>query len=226
MGKEGLVTRGSIWGVILSAAMATAGGGCANFPGGAVPEEKPVRESVRFNTGWEFVRVDAPPAHHAAGRDMIPSRDWKVVRVSSQETRAEDTGAVKAFDGNPRTFWLTRYQGSPDDYPHELVLDLGKAYDVEGFTYLARGDGRDNSWIRGYELYVSQETSDWGAPVAKGEFKSGKDLQVVDFAKPTPRPIRSMATTRKAAIPMTAETLATSSERPSPSPASSGNPAN
>lgn len=184
MGKEGLVMRGTRWGIILSIAMATAGGGCASFPRDAVPEEKPVRENVRFNTGWEFVRVEAPPAHHAAGRDMIPSRDWKVVRVSSQETRAEDTGAAKAFDGNPRTFWLTHYQGSPDDYPHELVLDLGKAYDVEGFTYLPRGDGRDNSWIRGYELYVSQETSDWGAPVATGEFRSGKDLQVVDFAKP------------------------------------------
>jgi len=40
------------------------------------------------------------------------------------------------------------------------------------------------SYIKDYEIYVSQDGKNWGSPIAKGTFPDGSKQQRVDFAQP------------------------------------------
>jgi len=53
------------------------------------------------------------------------SAGWKVVAVDSQETEGADNGADKAIDGNPSTFWHTRWNADMA-LPHFITVDMGK----------------------------------------------------------------------------------------------------
>ncbi len=68
----------------------------------------------------------------------IPQGGWSLLYVDSQELAGEDGAAANAFDGNPLTIWHTGWSPSIPDYPHEVRIDLGSVYDVDGFRDLPR----------------------------------------------------------------------------------------
>ena len=90
--------------------------------------------------------------------------------VDSQETIGETAPATRAVDGNPATFWHTRWTSPADPLPHELQLDLGTTRTVTGLTYLPRQDGSANGRIGQYELYLSTDGTTWGNPTTTGTF--------------------------------------------------------
>lgn len=106
---------------------------------------------------------------------------WKVVSYDSQHAGNE---ASKAIDGNFNTFWHTEWNGTPVQFPHQLVIDMGKTYMVTGFTYTGRGDGSENGMIKDYEVYVSSNQYIWGQSAAKGTFAKTSSTQKVNFAQP------------------------------------------
>lgn len=81
-------------------------------------------KTIALNDGWKFTNLPNPPSIWS-GADAIPTSQWKVIRVSSQEAVGENAVASRAFDGDPKTFWHTQWQGRQAPYPHELVIDLG-----------------------------------------------------------------------------------------------------
>lgn len=103
-----------------------------------------------------------------------------VVKVDSEEP---DFPASNAIDGDPDTFWHTAYSDGEAPYPHEIQIDMQKSVELSGFKYLPRQD-MQNGWFTDYELYVSEDGKDWGAPAAKGVFPRNSDEQVVRFDKP------------------------------------------
>ncbi|GAB3797513.1 hypothetical protein GCM10028798_08870 [Humibacter antri] len=105
-------------------------------------------------------------------KDQIDQKTLTIGGVDSQETSAENAPASNAIDGDPNTYWHTQYSGaSPDPYPHWIVLDLGKEYDVSGFSYLQRA-GNSNGRMKDFEVYVGDSlTGDWGNPVMTGSFQ-------------------------------------------------------
>jgi len=102
------------------------------------------------------------------------------LRCDSDTTRYE---AYLAMDGNPRTMWHTAWGKGEPKHPHEIVVDLGKAYEVSGIAYLPRIDGCPNGTIRDYELYVSDKDKEFGEPVVKGAFTKVKGESLVKFPK-------------------------------------------
>lgn len=76
------------------------------------------------------------------GENLIPADKLKLVEFSS-ESDGNRRLAAFAVDGDPRTHWHSRFGDNIAEPPHTLVIDLGQAYDVTGFAYLAR---QDNSW--------------------------------------------------------------------------------
>ena len=98
----------------------------------------------------------------------LPKSLWSLIYVDSEEIN--DPGyATMSFDNNPATIWHTRWSTGNDPYPHEIQVGLGQRYKISSFTYLNRQDG-ENGRIKAFELYISEDTLDWGTPVKTGEF--------------------------------------------------------
>ena len=125
---------------------------------------------------------------NAAGRDvnkmptdgLIPREGLKVVRASS-ESRFNGKLAKHAIDGDPQTLWHSQWNGDLKEHPHELVIDLGREYEVRGFRYLARQDSGWNGSLKGCEFYVGAGATDFKKPAAKAVFQKVKTAQEVTF---------------------------------------------
>src|SRR5262249_18444107 len=71
---------------------------------------------------------DAWPPALARARFGIATAKWTVLEVSSEQAPRE--AAAKAFDGDPKTHWHSRYGADTPAPPHHLAIDLGETVDV------------------------------------------------------------------------------------------------
>jgi hypothetical protein len=117
-----------------------------------------------------------------------------VVKVDSEETSGENGWGTNAVDGNPNTFWHTQWQDASPEHPHEIIIELTPPSTIKGFTYLPRQDDIDNGSIKDYEFYVSDDGTDFGQPVKKGTFGTGKEMKTVTFEAKKCRFIKLKAT--------------------------------
>jgi hypothetical protein len=116
----------------------------------------------------------------------------KVVHVDSED-RANGNGAANVLDGDPATFWHTRWQPQHDPMPHELVIDLGRAVTLVGITYLPRQD-QANGRLADVEIFGSEDSNRWGGPVASARWRNASELETVRFPTPiTARYLRLVA---------------------------------
>jgi hypothetical protein len=102
---------------------------------------------------------------------------WQVVQFSSEQ--AGEGPASAAIDGDPATYWHTQYDPKPAKAPHSITIDFGEPLRLIGATYLPRQDGGSNGIAKGYEIYVGDSLSDFGAPVAVGKFPAGSGVKLV-----------------------------------------------
>lgn len=84
----------------------------------------------------------------------ISREHWKIRYANSEETRSGNRTADKIFDLQESTFWQTVDNTS---YPHQIVIDLSKEYEISGFRYLSRAEGDMPGLIRDYEVFVKIE---------------------------------------------------------------------
>jgi beta-galactosidase len=107
---------------------------------------------------------------------------WRIVSASSfQPNEGEPANAI---DGDPGTFWHTRYTPDEPKHPHELVVDLGSPVKVAAVVYTDRAD-MTHGRVRDYEICLSEDSQTWGEPAAKGQFRGGRSLEhTVRLASP------------------------------------------
>ncbi|GJL63910.1 MAG: hypothetical protein NPIRA04_25640 [Nitrospirales bacterium] len=98
---------------------------------------------------------------NAVAQTVIPQSGWSLHHVDSEEVVGENGAAVNAFDGDGGTHWVTQWSGGPaPPYPHDLQIDLGALYEIEGVRYLPRDpSGGANGRIGQYELYVATDSA-------------------------------------------------------------------
>lgn len=149
---------------------------------------EPVREGVFFDrTLHEKDRAakwggTPPPSSRASRvrqlprRGLVSSRQWRLVRVSSENT-ANGRLARLAFDGDPGTHWHTRWSDGLARPPHELVIDLGRTYEVTAVWYLARQDGGWNGTIKDCAIFLSEDPAAFKEPLVKATLKKTKEPQ-------------------------------------------------
>jgi trimeric autotransporter adhesin len=111
----------------------------------------------------------------------ISQSGWNLLFADSQETTNENGSAINAFDGNPGTYWHTKWSGTADPYPHELQIDLGASYSIVKFKYMPRQDGSANGRVKDYEIYISSNSNNWGTAVATGTFANDGTEKIVSF---------------------------------------------
>lgn len=136
--------------------------------------------------------ADPTPPHRSVQvtDGLLDRSGWTIAFVDSQETNAEDGGADNILDGDPATYWHTRWRTSDPPYPpHEVQIDMGANNEVTGFRYLPRQDGGTNGRVTDFLFSVSDDGSQW-VTVAGGVFPNNGFEQEVKFNGITARYLR------------------------------------
>ena len=107
--------------------------------------------------------------------------NWTIVAANSFEPGEGDP--IHAIDGNPDTFWHSRWSGEPAQPPHHLIIDFGQPLNVAAIIYTARKD-MENGHVRDYEIYLSDNPSDWGTPAAKGRIRRNAEEETIRLSQP------------------------------------------
>jgi beta-galactosidase len=116
---------------------------------------------------------------------------WKAISASSFE-RGEGEIA-HAVDGDPSTFWHSRWSENAANPPHHIVIDLGKTLNLAAITYTARGDS-ENGRVRDYEIYLGANTNEWGTSIATGRLRNTEEPQTISLPNaPTGRYLKFVA---------------------------------
>jgi hypothetical protein len=123
----------------------------------------------------------------------LPQSGWTLLYTDSEETSGENGRATNAFDDSSSTIWHTQYTGSTPAHPHEIQIDLGATYALDGFRYLPRQDKDDHGMVAQYQFYASADRDNWGTAVASGTFNSDRAEKRVTFTRKTARYIRFVA---------------------------------
>jgi alpha-L-fucosidase len=113
----------------------------------------------------------------------ICKENWKV--LSPDPEIYHRVGA--AIDASPRTLWRSEAE---QGLPQAMIVDLGETLVIEGFTYLPTQERYIDGTISQYKLYLSQDGTAWGPPVASGEFSNIRNNPVLQSITFEPRPAR------------------------------------
>ncbi len=85
--------------------------------------------------------------------NVISSLNWKVIYVDSEETQKMANGADKIFDNQESIIWQTKI-GDKSNFPHQIVIDMGKEIKVKGFRILPRSDNSTRGIVKDYRFYL------------------------------------------------------------------------
>ncbi|MCX6924344.1 MAG: discoidin domain-containing protein [Verrucomicrobia bacterium] len=107
--------------------------------------------------------------------------NWTVVAASSYEPGEGEP--AHAVDGDPDTFWHSRWSGEVAKLPHYLVIGFNKQLNVAAVTYTARNDN-SNGHVRDYEIYLSDNAQEWNRLAAKGQFRRTADQETIRLPEP------------------------------------------
>lgn len=117
----------------------------------------------------------------------VDKSSWRIVSCSSEQGGNE--AAANVIDGNPATFWHSRYQPDTPRCPHEIVVDMGAEQRLAAFVYQGRED-MTNGRVSRYELYVGQP-GQWGEPVLTGRLANNSSPQEINIpSRPSSRYFR------------------------------------
>ena len=84
---------------------------------------------------------------------------WTIADFSSEEIKGENGAALNAVDGNPNSYWHSRWSISTTDYPHFLSIDLKNIKTWNSIT-LQHRKGLSRA-IKDFEVWAKGETGDF-----------------------------------------------------------------
>jgi len=119
-------------------------------------------------------------------KGMLSSKEWKVVRVSSENT-GNSKFAANAIDGDPDTLWHSKFSNGTARPPHELVIDLGAPHQIRGFVYLGRQDAGWNGAAKDVEFAISDKPDAFGPAAVKTALQKIKAAQTIACTPATGR---------------------------------------
>jgi alpha-L-fucosidase len=100
-----------------------------------------------------------PSAKVAADVGVMVKANWRILDCDSQD--GEEGAAENAIDGDPATFWHSRYRDRVDPMPHHIAVDLGEVVTVCGFAYTPRQDRWDGGIVMRARFEVSRDGKNW-----------------------------------------------------------------
>jgi len=134
--------------------------------------------------------LSAEISHFLVDSPFLSKTDW-ILTVSSEETKAEDNRKENAIDGNPNTYWHSKWSGV--SYPQLFTVNLGKLAKIRGVVYLPLQDASPDGSIKNYKIQVSQEGQFW-TELASGTFAFTISEKTVLFPETQAQYVRLVAT--------------------------------
>jgi beta-galactosidase len=140
-------------------------------------------------------RASAPGLLPFTGQALFPRivdrSKWQVISASSYEPGEGELAHI--IDGNPGTFWHSRWSANAAKHPHEFVIDFGVPLALSGVVYQGRQE-MVNGRVGDYEIYLSNDPQNWGEPALKGRFANSTERQTARLPQPvTARYLRFVA---------------------------------
>jgi hypothetical protein len=152
---------------------------------GTRPAARQFRRSLFHYVGSEAfhptVKLPLAWIESRCGQAGLRRLGAKIIRVDSED-QANGNVAANVLDGDPATFWHSRWQPQTDPMPHELVIDLGREQSLQGITYLPRQD-QANGRIAHGEVFAAVSEGQWGALIAELNGKDTSALERVPFKR-------------------------------------------
>lgn len=93
----------------------------------------------------------------------ISKAGWSVAYFDSEEATGEGVNnghAIHCIDGNLTTFWHTQWQGTQPPFPHEIQINLGAVYPVNGFDIVTRATNSSGR-IKDFIFSTSVDGVNW-----------------------------------------------------------------
>jgi PKD repeat protein len=139
------------------------------------------------------------------GSGLIDRTNWQIAWMDSEELTysGELTPVSNVLDGDTDTIWHTEWYTYEPSPPHELIIDLGATYRVDGVRHVPN-QGSQNGRISNYHVYVSPDGKDWGTAVAEGAFANSASEKSLLFAPKWGRYVRIVALSEVNGNPWTA----------------------
>lgn len=85
--------------------------------------------------------------------EKIPRQNWKIVYADSESTNWGNFTADKIFDLQESTYWMS---ANDSDFPHNVIIDLGKNYTITGLSYIPRAEEGAPGSIHRFKVYIKK----------------------------------------------------------------------
>jgi beta-galactosidase len=92
-----------------------------------------------------------------SNNNPISHQNWTIAYVSSEELMKENGSAENAIDGQTFNYWSSKWSTQQPNYPHYLVIDLGKDENIAGFQYVPRADTSSTGKIKDYRIFIGND---------------------------------------------------------------------
>lgn len=119
---------------------------------------------------------------------LIPSDQWQLVEISSENLDNGKDGK-NAIDGDPNTWWHSRFSTDKANPPHSLTIDLKQRQNLQGLIYMARQDGSRKGAVKDYALEISLDGKNFQT-VLDSTFELSRKPQIKRFPEIEARYIR------------------------------------
>lgn len=104
----------------------------------------------------------------------------------------------KVLDGNLQTFWQSKVTPTAIPFPHVVVIDMKKLYNVNALQYTPRQDGKSDGNVGQHRIEVSSDGEKWGSPVVGGTWLDDSHPKKSTFVTTPARFVRFTAITEAA----------------------------
>ncbi|MCL1919481.1 MAG: discoidin domain-containing protein [Kiritimatiellaeota bacterium] len=114
----------------------------------------------------------------AVGFDL-PKYDRAKLSIVEVDSEAGGDPAAKMLDGNPGTFWHSRYGSDEKTYPHNVTIKMADEAPIAGLYIINRSTGGENGFIRKYRVSVSTDGKTWKKVAEDKLARTAKEQRIV-----------------------------------------------
>ncbi|TXH20628.1 MAG: hypothetical protein E6Q95_05340 [Chitinophagaceae bacterium] len=130
------------------------------------------------------------PLTRTGGNTVIPDpylrTSWKIVSFSSEEAGGEgpiNGRAAVIIDGDPATFWHSRWSSNTANPPHSIVIDFTKKISFNQFYYAQRSSGGRR--IKNLHIEVSNDNVTWTTAPGSPFLMSNTNFGLITYTFPS-----------------------------------------